>query len=37
MGAADLVSSGLVPSIARPGGNLTGLSVFFAELCAKRL
>ena len=37
MGAADLVSSGLVPSIARPGGNLTGLSFFFAELCAKRV
>ena len=28
--AADLVSSGLVPSIARPGGNLTGLTFFFA-------
>jgi putative tryptophan/tyrosine transport system substrate-binding protein len=37
MGAADLVSSGLVPSIARPGGNLTGLSFFFAEICAKRV
>ena len=34
--AADLVSSGLVPSIARPGGNLTGLTFFFAEICAKR-
>jgi putative tryptophan/tyrosine transport system substrate-binding protein len=35
--AADLVSSGLVPSIARPGGNLTGLTFFFAEICAKRV
>ncbi|MGA9515959.1 MAG: ABC transporter substrate-binding protein, partial [Pseudolabrys sp.] len=37
MAAADLVSSGLVPSIARPGGNLTGLTFFFAEICAKRI
>jgi putative ABC transport system substrate-binding protein len=35
--AADLVASGLVPSIARPGGNLTGLTFFFAEICAKRV
>ena len=35
--AADLVSSGLVPSIARPGGNLTGLTFFFAEICAKQV
>src|SRR5215204_1322632 len=35
--AADLISSGLVPSIARPGGNLTGLTFFFAEICAKRV
>jgi putative tryptophan/tyrosine transport system substrate-binding protein len=35
--AADLVSSGLVPSIARPSGNLTGLTFFFAEICAKRV
>ncbi len=35
--AADLVSSGLVPSIARPAGNLTGLTFFFAEICAKRV
>jgi putative ABC transport system substrate-binding protein len=32
-----LVSSGLVQSIARPGGNLTGLTFFFAEICAKRV
>jgi putative ABC transport system substrate-binding protein len=35
--AADLVSTGLVPSIARPAGNLTGLTFFFAEICAKRV
>jgi ABC-type uncharacterized transport system substrate-binding protein len=35
--AADLVSSGLVPSIGRPSGNLTGLTFFFAEICAKRV
>jgi putative tryptophan/tyrosine transport system substrate-binding protein len=37
MAAADLVSTGLVPSVARPGGNLTGLTFFFSELCAKRV
>jgi putative ABC transport system substrate-binding protein len=26
-----------VPSIARPAGNLTGLTFFFAEICAKRV
>jgi putative ABC transport system substrate-binding protein len=34
---ADLVAFGLVESLARPGGNLTGLSFFNAELIAKRL
>lgn len=33
----DLLSPGLVPSLARPGGNLTGQTFFFAEICAKRL
>jgi putative ABC transport system substrate-binding protein len=33
----DLVSTGLVPSLARPGGNLTGQTFFFAEINAKRL
>jgi putative ABC transport system substrate-binding protein len=34
---ADPVSTGLVPSIARPGGNITGLSSIAAEVAAKRL
>src|SRR5262245_24419440 len=34
---ADPVDVGLVPSIARPGGNLTGLTFFFSEICAKRV
>jgi putative tryptophan/tyrosine transport system substrate-binding protein len=32
----DLVAAGLVPSLARPGGNITGVSVFGAELSGKR-
>ncbi len=35
--AADPVTSGLVSSLARPGGNVTGLSSFFPELVGKRL
>ena len=34
---ADPVGSGLVSSLARPGGNLTGVSWFFSEITAKRL
>jgi len=35
--ADDFVGAGLVTSLARPGGNLTGLAIFSPELSAKRL
>jgi putative ABC transport system substrate-binding protein len=34
---SDPVGSGLVANLARPGGNITGLSMMLAELSAKRL
>src|SRR6185436_1146559 len=36
-GASDPVGSGLVTSLARPGGNVTGASVLSPELVGKRL
>jgi putative ABC transport system substrate-binding protein len=35
--AVDLVEQGLVESLARPGGNLTGLDTRYLELTSKRL
>jgi ABC-type uncharacterized transport system substrate-binding protein len=35
--AADPVASGLVSGLARPGGNVTGLSILAPELIGKRL
>jgi putative ABC transport system substrate-binding protein len=35
--ALDPVGAGLVASLARPGGNITGLSSLAPELCGKRL
>ncbi len=37
IGAGDPVTSGLVTSLARPGGNLTGLALPFPELAGKGL
>ena len=34
---SDMLALGLVSSLSRPGGNITGLSAFAAELTAKRL
>jgi putative ABC transport system substrate-binding protein len=35
--AADPVGTGLVASLARPGGNVTGMSVQFTDLAGKKL
>ena len=37
MGAGDPVGSGLVASLARPGGNITGLAVMDPEVIGKQL
>jgi putative ABC transport system substrate-binding protein len=37
LGGGDLVADGVVASYARPGGNLTGISIMAAELNEKRL
>ena len=37
VGASDPVTSGLVAGLARPGGNVTGLSLLATELGGKRL
>jgi putative ABC transport system substrate-binding protein len=37
MVAADPVGNGLVQSLARPGGNVTGLSILLPDISAKRL
>jgi putative tryptophan/tyrosine transport system substrate-binding protein len=37
LGAGDPVGTGLVASLARPGGNITGLSLLVPELSGKRL
>ena len=35
--AADPLRTGLVPSLARPGGNVTGVSMYGSELARKRM
>ena len=35
--AIDPVGTGVITSLRHPGGNITGVAIIFAELCAKRL
>jgi len=37
VGVSDPIGSGLIASLARPGGNITGFTFFSAELTPKRL
>jgi len=37
VGVSDAVETGLVASLARPGGNVTGLAINAAEIAAKRV
>jgi putative ABC transport system substrate-binding protein len=37
VGVADAIKTGLVPSLSRPGGNITGNTLLAAELSVKRL
>ena len=36
-GGSDPVATGLIPSLARPGGNITGITIMNAETAGKRL
>ena len=37
LGSQDAVAQGIVTSLARPGGNVTGVTLVSPELAAKRL
>jgi len=37
LAAGDLVGSGIVPSLTRPGGNITGMQSYTPEIMGKRL
>ena len=37
LSAGDLVASGIVPSLTRPGGNITGMQSYTPEIMGKRL
>src|ERR1043166_6773482 len=37
IGATDVVETGIVASLAHPGGNITGLAINAAEIAAKRV